>query len=429
MTRHLAERLGAERVAAHHSSLSRQRRFDAEQRLKAGELSLVVATASLELGHRRGHGGSHLPDRLAPLDRHRAAARRPLGPRPDRHAQGPALPAHPRPARRVRGAGARGPPRRDRPAQPAPRAARRPGPADRGDLRRARSRTRTGSSTSAAARRRTRRSPARTSTQVVDMLAEGIATRRGRYAARLHRDGVGATAQGPARRAPGRAHLGRRDPRQRELRGRAGARRDHDRLARRGLRDRVHGGRRHPARQQLVAHPPHRERPRARRGRGRRAAPRSRSGSARRRRARSSCPPSSPRCAQGVADRLHDPESAAAWLERETGLDRRGAAARARLHRGGQGRARRGAHPRDRGGRALLRRGGRHAARGPRALRRPHQPRLGHGAPQAALPQLQLRAAGRGHRRRRRCSRSARSTASRSRRCSRCCTRAGSRSC
>jgi len=50
VTRHLAERLGAERVAAHHSSLSRQRRCDAEQRLKSGELSLVVATASLELG-------------------------------------------------------------------------------------------------------------------------------------------------------------------------------------------------------------------------------------------------------------------------------------------------------------------------------------------------------------------------------------------
>src|SRR5512144_635543 len=50
VTRHLADRLGAERVAAHHSSLSRQRRFDAEQRLKSGELSLVVATASLELG-------------------------------------------------------------------------------------------------------------------------------------------------------------------------------------------------------------------------------------------------------------------------------------------------------------------------------------------------------------------------------------------
>jgi ATP-dependent Lhr-like helicase len=50
VTRYLGERLGEERVAAHHGSLSRDRRFDAEQRLKAGELSALVATASLELG-------------------------------------------------------------------------------------------------------------------------------------------------------------------------------------------------------------------------------------------------------------------------------------------------------------------------------------------------------------------------------------------
>jgi ATP-dependent Lhr-like helicase len=47
---HLGERLGAEHVAAHHGSLSRARRLDAEQRLKRGELRVVVATASLELG-------------------------------------------------------------------------------------------------------------------------------------------------------------------------------------------------------------------------------------------------------------------------------------------------------------------------------------------------------------------------------------------
>jgi ATP-dependent Lhr-like helicase len=47
---HLGERLGNETVAAHHGSLSRARRFDAEQRLKQGALKLVVATASLELG-------------------------------------------------------------------------------------------------------------------------------------------------------------------------------------------------------------------------------------------------------------------------------------------------------------------------------------------------------------------------------------------
>jgi ATP-dependent Lhr-like helicase len=50
MTMHLGQRLGAEVVAAHHGSLSRARRFDAERRLKHGELKLVVATASLELG-------------------------------------------------------------------------------------------------------------------------------------------------------------------------------------------------------------------------------------------------------------------------------------------------------------------------------------------------------------------------------------------
>jgi ATP-dependent Lhr-like helicase len=47
---HLGERIGAEHVAAHHGSLSRARRLDAEQRLKKGELRVVVATASLELG-------------------------------------------------------------------------------------------------------------------------------------------------------------------------------------------------------------------------------------------------------------------------------------------------------------------------------------------------------------------------------------------
>jgi ATP-dependent helicase Lhr and Lhr-like helicase len=47
---HLGERLGIETVAAHHGSLSRERRHKAELRLKAGDLKLVVATASLELG-------------------------------------------------------------------------------------------------------------------------------------------------------------------------------------------------------------------------------------------------------------------------------------------------------------------------------------------------------------------------------------------
>ncbi|MFX1696775.1 DEAD/DEAH box helicase [Paraburkholderia sp. A1RO-1] len=50
VARHLTDRLGAEAVAAHHGSLAREQRFDAEQRLKRGELRVLVATASLELG-------------------------------------------------------------------------------------------------------------------------------------------------------------------------------------------------------------------------------------------------------------------------------------------------------------------------------------------------------------------------------------------
>jgi len=60
-TRRLAERvshyleerltdLGPDAVAAHHGSLSRQIRLSAEERLKAGKTRVVIATASLELG-------------------------------------------------------------------------------------------------------------------------------------------------------------------------------------------------------------------------------------------------------------------------------------------------------------------------------------------------------------------------------------------
>ncbi|MCS5515823.1 DEAD/DEAH box helicase [Pseudomonas qingdaonensis] len=50
LARHLSERLGREAVAAHHGSLAKEFRLDAEQRLKRGELQVLVATASLELG-------------------------------------------------------------------------------------------------------------------------------------------------------------------------------------------------------------------------------------------------------------------------------------------------------------------------------------------------------------------------------------------
>jgi ATP-dependent helicase Lhr and Lhr-like helicase len=46
----LSQRLGEQQVAAHHGSLSRKLRLAAETRLKNGELTVLVATASLELG-------------------------------------------------------------------------------------------------------------------------------------------------------------------------------------------------------------------------------------------------------------------------------------------------------------------------------------------------------------------------------------------
>jgi ATP-dependent helicase Lhr and Lhr-like helicase len=47
---HLGERIGEENVAAHHGSLSRKLRLTAEKKLKEGQVRVLVATASLELG-------------------------------------------------------------------------------------------------------------------------------------------------------------------------------------------------------------------------------------------------------------------------------------------------------------------------------------------------------------------------------------------
>ena len=50
VARHLSDRLGEHAVTAHHGSLSKEKRLDAETRLKSGQLRALVATASLELG-------------------------------------------------------------------------------------------------------------------------------------------------------------------------------------------------------------------------------------------------------------------------------------------------------------------------------------------------------------------------------------------
>lgn len=46
----LGERIGEEAISSHHGSMSKEHRFDAEQRLKNGQLRVLVATASMELG-------------------------------------------------------------------------------------------------------------------------------------------------------------------------------------------------------------------------------------------------------------------------------------------------------------------------------------------------------------------------------------------
>src|SRR5262245_44851364 len=50
VSRALSELVGEGQLTAHHGSLAKEQRLDAEQRLKRGELQALVATASLELG-------------------------------------------------------------------------------------------------------------------------------------------------------------------------------------------------------------------------------------------------------------------------------------------------------------------------------------------------------------------------------------------
>ncbi len=137
VSRELSERLGEDHVTAHHGSLSKELRLDAERRLQTGALKALVATASLELGI--DIGDVDLVCQLASPRSIAAFLQRvgTLRPCRRRHAQGPAVPAVARRSRRVRGADRQRQPRRARPAEHPIRAPGRAGPADRrGGLRR-----------------------------------------------------------------------------------------------------------------------------------------------------------------------------------------------------------------------------------------------------------------------------------------------------
>jgi ATP-dependent Lhr-like helicase len=75
VARHLADRLGAEHVAAHHGSLAKEYRLDAEQRLKARRPAGADRHRVAGTGHRHRRRRPGLPGRLAAQHRRFAAAR------------------------------------------------------------------------------------------------------------------------------------------------------------------------------------------------------------------------------------------------------------------------------------------------------------------------------------------------------------------
>ena len=269
--RHLSERLGTDRVAAHHGSLAREIRLDAEQRLKLGRLKVLVATASLELGidigdvdlvcqlgstrtiaaflqrvGRSGHAVGGVPKgRLFPLSRDdlcdgaallESARRGEL----DRIA----VPAKPLDvlAQQVVAEVAHQEWREDdlfarfRRAYPFR------------DLERAEF------------------------TAVVQTLADGYSTRRGRRSAHLHRDAVNGVLRGRRGAALAAVTSGGTIPDTADYAVLLEPQGQSRRIGERGLRDREPRRRRVPARQHLVPDPPCRARDGARRGRERRAA-------------------------------------------------------------------------------------------------------------------------------------------------------------
>ena len=251
----LGERLGPEQVAAHHGSLSKDRRLRVEDRLRAGDLRALVATASLELGIDIGpvelvcQVGS--PRAIATFLQRVGRSNHSRGGTPegilypmtrDELVECAALLAAVR-AGRLDATGLAGGP------------ARHPRPADRGRGGRGRG----------VDRGRALRFGAPIGT--VRSAGPGRLRRRGRARVRRHHhrpgqaDGLRAPRRRPPRAAPpargptGRAHERRGHPRGGRLPRHRRSRRHAGGHGERGLRHRVDGGRRLSPRDPLVAHP------------------------------------------------------------------------------------------------------------------------------------------------------------------------------
>ncbi len=269
----LAERLGAEHVAAHHGSLSRTLRLDAEQRLKNGEIKILIATASLELGidigdidlvcqisttravavamqriGRAGHWRGAIPKgRFFATTRddlmEQAALIRKMRAGELDQLEIPPQPADVLMQQIVACCGAEPWEEDDALQHPPPRLS------------------------------LPRPHPRKPSNELITLLSDGIESTRGRYGAYLLRDGVQRHLH-PRRGARMIAiSNGGSHPRHRPLQRHPPARRRPDRHARRALRRRLQPRRRHPPRQHQLAHPAHRSRwPRPRRRRPRRTA-------------------------------------------------------------------------------------------------------------------------------------------------------------
>src|SRR5881628_1409271 len=346
LARDLNDRIPDGKVAAHHGSLSRRARLEAENRLKQGELKALVATSSLELGI---DGGA--------LDPQSAA-------RPDRDARGPAG---------------------------------RPGAADR-----CRGRRRVGGRRHALAALQERLAVPHTVAggfRRRRALARRVAPGGGQGRRTTHPLGPRERPPPPAARQPlPRPHLGRDDPRRGALRRLRRRDRSQGRHARRGVRHREPPGRRLPPRLARVEDRQGPRRPCARRGRAGYVAddPVLEGGtSVPFLGARPGCRPPPPRRRRPSRRRgLRGMGELGVWPGPARGLGDAAVAGK-----GGRG-PRRCPRRSGRGRRVVPRRAGRTPRDDPFRLRHANQRRLGHGAPREAPASLRPRRGGEPRRRR-----------------------------